>query len=130
MCSYLVHQRPNLFFCRTAKVWKNFTLVYDLKEHEQSVWAVLAIDEDRFLTGEYIVPLVFFLHVDRVVISRIRRQNDQALAAPQSNANIPRPSRCCTWFGPNARYWLCILFQRQASAAPRNLDDDSPMRTQ
>lgn len=37
--------------CRTAKVWKNFTLTYDLKGHQQSVWAVLAVDDDRFLTG-------------------------------------------------------------------------------
>ncbi|KAF8637390.1 hypothetical protein AX17_002886 [Amanita inopinata Kibby_2008] len=36
---------------RTAKVWKNFQLIYDLRGHEQSVWAVLAVDEDTFLTG-------------------------------------------------------------------------------
>ncbi|KAF9014025.1 phospholipase A-2-activating protein [Cyathus striatus] len=36
---------------RTAKVWKNFSLVYDLKGHQQAVWAVLAVDEDQFLTG-------------------------------------------------------------------------------
>ncbi|KAG6828591.1 hypothetical protein H0H92_007381 [Tricholoma furcatifolium] len=36
---------------RTAKVWKNFTLLHDLKGHQQSVWAVLAIDEDQYLTG-------------------------------------------------------------------------------
>ncbi|KAK2466759.1 hypothetical protein APHAL10511_001017 [Amanita phalloides] len=36
---------------RTAKVWKNFKLVYDLKGHQQSVWAVIALDEDKFLTG-------------------------------------------------------------------------------
>jgi len=40
-----------MFYCRTAKVWKNFSLAYDLKGHEQSVWAVVAIDEERFLTG-------------------------------------------------------------------------------
>ncbi|KAF9532143.1 phospholipase A-2-activating protein [Crepidotus variabilis] len=36
---------------KTAKVWKNYNLVYDLKGHQQSVWAVLGLDEDQFLTG-------------------------------------------------------------------------------
>ncbi|KAF5330954.1 hypothetical protein D9619_005411 [Psilocybe cf. subviscida] len=36
---------------KTAKVWKNFNLVYDLKGHTQSVWAVIGIDEDQYLTG-------------------------------------------------------------------------------
>lgn len=36
---------------RTAKVWKNFSLAYDLRGHQQSVWAVLAVNEDSFLTG-------------------------------------------------------------------------------
>ncbi|TFY60426.1 hypothetical protein EVJ58_g5154 [Rhodofomes roseus] len=36
---------------RTAKVWKNFKLLYDLTGHQQSVWAVLAIDSQQFLTG-------------------------------------------------------------------------------
>lgn len=36
---------------RTAKVWKNYTLVFDLKAHQQSVWAVLVIEDDHFLTG-------------------------------------------------------------------------------
>jgi hypothetical protein len=36
---------------RTVKVWKNFQLVHDLKGHQQSVWAVLAIDEECVLTG-------------------------------------------------------------------------------
>lgn len=39
-------------FCRTAKVWKNFILAYELKGHQQSVWAVLGVDEDQFLTGK------------------------------------------------------------------------------
>ncbi|KAJ2927584.1 hypothetical protein H1R20_g9510, partial [Candolleomyces eurysporus] len=34
-----------------SKVWKNFSLAYDLKGHEYSVWAVLALDEDQYLTG-------------------------------------------------------------------------------
>ena len=44
-----VHNRRSR---RTAKVWKNFSLAYDLKGHEYSVWAVLALDEDQYLTGE------------------------------------------------------------------------------
>jgi phospholipase A-2-activating protein len=43
---------------RTAKVWKNFSLAYDLKGHEYSVWAVLALDEDQYLTGELLSILV------------------------------------------------------------------------
>lgn len=46
--SYLVSFKS----CRTAKVWKNFSLVFDLKAHQQSVWAVLVIEGDHFLTGE------------------------------------------------------------------------------
>jgi hypothetical protein len=51
-------QGRNVFRCRTAKVWKNFELAYDLKGHGQSVWAVVAIDEDRFLTGTQYLPLI------------------------------------------------------------------------
>ncbi|GAA5947309.1 hypothetical protein JCM3765_001619 [Sporobolomyces pararoseus] len=38
---------------KTAKVWKDFKLAYTLEGHEQSVWAVLALEggEDLFLTG-------------------------------------------------------------------------------
>ncbi|KAF9027057.1 WD-40 repeat-containing protein [Hymenopellis radicata] len=36
---------------RTAKVWKGFQLAHDLRGHEQSVWAVLAVDEDQYITG-------------------------------------------------------------------------------
>ncbi|KAF9059086.1 WD40-repeat-containing domain protein [Rhodocollybia butyracea] len=32
-------------------VWKNFNLAYELTGHEQSVWAVLAVDEELVLTG-------------------------------------------------------------------------------
>ncbi|TFY76722.1 hypothetical protein EWM64_g7288 [Hericium alpestre] len=31
-------------------VWKNFQLAHDLKGHEQSVWAVLDVDDDQYLT--------------------------------------------------------------------------------
>ncbi|KAF9246383.1 WD40-repeat-containing domain protein [Melanogaster broomeanus] len=43
----VIHVRP----VWTAKVWKDFKLQYDLKGHEQSVWAVLAIDDSQFLTA-------------------------------------------------------------------------------
>ncbi|GAA5833163.1 hypothetical protein JCM11251_005165 [Rhodosporidiobolus azoricus] len=38
---------------KTARVWKNWQLEYTLEGHEQSVWAVLALDgeEDLVLTG-------------------------------------------------------------------------------
>jgi phospholipase A-2-activating protein len=36
---------------KTAKVWKQFQLVYDLKGHQQAVWGVLAIDDEQFLTA-------------------------------------------------------------------------------
>ncbi|RPD66480.1 phospholipase A-2-activating protein [Lentinus tigrinus ALCF2SS1-7] len=35
----------------TAKVWKDFQLLYDLVGHQLAVWAVLAIDGGQFLTG-------------------------------------------------------------------------------
>jgi hypothetical protein len=41
--------------CRTAKVWKGFQLAYELKGHQQSVWAVKAIGDDEFLTGVYMI---------------------------------------------------------------------------
>lgn len=39
-------------------MWKNFSLTYDLKGHQQSVWAVLGIDEDQYLTGKSVGYLV------------------------------------------------------------------------
>ena len=42
---------------RTAKVWKDFQLLYDLVGHQQSVWTVLAIDGSQFLTGPF--PFTF-----------------------------------------------------------------------
>ncbi|KAF9484697.1 phospholipase A-2-activating protein [Pholiota conissans] len=36
---------------KTARIWKNFSQVYELKGHQQSVWAVLGIDEEQYLTG-------------------------------------------------------------------------------
>jgi hypothetical protein len=36
---------------RTAKVWSNFQLVYDLVGHTQSVWAVVSVEGNQYLTG-------------------------------------------------------------------------------
>lgn len=36
---------------KTAKIWRNWECVATLKGHEQSVWAVLAVDQDRVLTA-------------------------------------------------------------------------------
>jgi hypothetical protein len=45
------HEPHNIEHNRTAKVWKQFQLRYDLKGHQQAVWAVIAIDDEQFLTG-------------------------------------------------------------------------------
>ena len=36
---------------RSAKVWTRFQLVHDLVGHTQSVWAVIAMEGDEYLTG-------------------------------------------------------------------------------
>ncbi|SPO40677.1 related to DOA1 - involved in ubiquitin-dependent proteolysis [Pseudozyma flocculosa] len=36
---------------KTAKVWREFQCVATLKGHQQAVWAVVAVDEDRILTA-------------------------------------------------------------------------------
>ncbi|KAJ9477799.1 Protein DOA1 [Pseudozyma hubeiensis] len=36
---------------KTAKIWRDWECVATLKGHEQSVWAVLAVDQDRVLTA-------------------------------------------------------------------------------
>lgn len=36
---------------KTAKIWRNWECVATLKGHEQSVWAVVAVDHDRVLTA-------------------------------------------------------------------------------
>jgi hypothetical protein len=40
---------------RTARVWKNYKPAYELRGHTQAVWAVVAIDDDQFLTGTHIL---------------------------------------------------------------------------
>lgn len=85
------------FLCRTAKVWKDFTLAYELKGHEQSVWAVLAVDEEQFITGAWRSVLSDGSRCSP--IHRFCRQNDQTLAAAQSTGHVHRPSGCCTRVG-------------------------------
>jgi hypothetical protein len=36
---------------RTAKVWTNFQLLSDLVGHTQSVWAVVSVEGNQYLTG-------------------------------------------------------------------------------
>lgn len=41
-------------WCRsTAKIWKNFECAYELIDHTASVWAVLALEDDQYLTGMF-----------------------------------------------------------------------------
>ncbi|KAF7322314.1 Phospholipase A-2-activating protein [Mycena chlorophos] len=35
----------------TARVWKNFSSLYELKGHEHSVWDILAVNEEEYITG-------------------------------------------------------------------------------
>lgn len=35
----------------TARVWKNWECVYTLKGHERSVWGVLSLGDDEYLTA-------------------------------------------------------------------------------
>jgi phospholipase A-2-activating protein len=35
----------------TARVWKGWECVYTLTGHDRAVWAVLALDNDEYLTG-------------------------------------------------------------------------------
>jgi phospholipase A-2-activating protein len=37
---------------KTARIWKGWECVATLKGHLQAVWAVLAVDEERVITGE------------------------------------------------------------------------------
>ncbi|GJE87090.1 phospholipase A-2-activating protein [Phanerochaete sordida] len=36
---------------QTAKVWRNWAELYELRGHAQAVWAVLALDTEQYLTG-------------------------------------------------------------------------------
>lgn len=60
---------------RTAKVWKNFQLVHDLKGHQQSVWAVLAVDSETTLTGT-VQYLSCRNSASAHALSRVCRQDD------------------------------------------------------
>lgn len=62
-------------------MWKDFQLAYTLEGHEQSVWAVLALegDEDLVLTGELDLPPNVSAQANRVFSYRCGRQPRQAL---------------------------------------------------
>lgn len=45
------YERSDMWNYRTAKIWKKFECVYDLIGHSASVWAVLALEDDQYLTG-------------------------------------------------------------------------------
>jgi hypothetical protein len=66
---------------RTAKVWTNFQLVNDLVGHTQSVWAVLSIEGDGYLTGALL--LTFHISVSHIIplCVRLCRQDNKTLAA-------------------------------------------------
>lgn len=51
-CSVSLHNPFTNCSGSTAKVWKNFKEVYELKGHHQAVWAVMPLSEDRYITGE------------------------------------------------------------------------------
>jgi phospholipase A-2-activating protein len=66
---------------KTAKVWTNFQLVNDLVGHTQSVWAVLSIEGDGYLTGALL--LTFHISVSHIIplCVRLCRQDNKTLAA-------------------------------------------------
>ncbi|KAJ7706978.1 WD40-repeat-containing domain protein [Mycena rosella] len=54
ICGLRTTPAGNILSCSwdyTARVWKDFTLLYELKGHENSVWDVLAVNEDEFITA-------------------------------------------------------------------------------
>ena len=84
MCSHLCWLES-----RTAKVWINFQLAYDLKGHQQSVWAVKAIDKERYLTGT--LPSMFNFRT-LYMLWRCQfsfcGQDNQAVAEAQNDSSI------------------------------------------
>lgn len=62
---------------RTAKVWKNWQLECTLKGHEQSVWAVLALDgdDDLVLTGSSFPSL----HTLSLPLQNLQRRKEEQL---------------------------------------------------
>lgn len=63
-CVLALHMRGpvliwSIFSSRTARIWRDFQPLYELRGHEQSVWAVLIVDDpgETYLTG----IVLFFL---------------------------------------------------------------------
>jgi hypothetical protein len=46
---------PKQLLHRTARVWTNFSQSYELSGHSQAVWAVLAIKDTEFITGDHLI---------------------------------------------------------------------------
>lgn len=57
---YVLHQYVGFYALienyRTVIVWKDFKKVIQIKAHEQAVWSVKFVDENRLLTGWYLLP--------------------------------------------------------------------------
>jgi len=96
---------------RTAKIWINFQLAYDLKGHQQSVWAVKAIDEEQSLTGR--LPSIFFKPFKMFWPCSFSfcGQDNQAMAKTQDDSSIQRTPRCCTWPDASPWPWIRVMFQ-------------------
>lgn len=101
-------------YLRTARVWKNFVSVHELKGHGQAVWAVLAVDDSQVLTGMAITidrPIGEFT-VALAVSRRLSRQDDKTLDCTQKHVYVQRSYRRRTRFGADTRHRVCIMFKR------------------
>jgi hypothetical protein len=77
----------------TARVWKDWECAYTLKGHDRAVWAVLALDNDEYLTGNAnpreTILIVSIRRPDNPVLER--RQDDAFLQT--THRRRPRPLR-------------------------------------
>lgn len=97
---------------RTAKVWKNFQLLYDLVGHQQSVWAVLAIDGAQFLTGRLLFRALCTCNLDGRTTERFRGQHHQAVEATQECSHLPGSHAGRTRSSPHYRHRVRIVLER------------------
>jgi phospholipase A-2-activating protein len=78
LVEFLLHRRDPLP-SRTAKVWKDFRLAFDLTGHQQSVLAVLALEDDTYLTGRlllsHVQPRTAHAGLIHVQVLRIKPSN-------------------------------------------------------
>ncbi len=53
MGSACAHERERLAdVCRSVLIWRDFKSVVKIEAHDQAVWAVKFVGEDRVLTGK------------------------------------------------------------------------------